>query len=83
MAFATRLKALRSQAGFTQEVLAAAAGVGREAIARLELGLREPTWATVQALAVALGVSVEAFTESAQPTPAPKKRAAKKPKRGS
>jgi transcriptional regulator with XRE-family HTH domain len=30
-------------------------------VAKLEQGLREPTWATVQALAKALGVTVLAF----------------------
>ncbi len=63
MAFADRLRALRQEAGLTQQKLADAAGLQREAIARLELGTRQPTWATVQAIAKALGVSCEAFTE--------------------
>ena len=57
MAFASLLKELRAKAGLTQEQLATAAGFRREAIARLELGQRAPTWATVQAIAKALGVS--------------------------
>jgi transcriptional regulator with XRE-family HTH domain len=56
-AFAARLKALRGAAGLTQEQLADAAGMHKLGIAKLEQGLREPTWATVQALARALGVT--------------------------
>jgi transcriptional regulator with XRE-family HTH domain len=56
-AFAARLKALRGAAGLTQEQLADAAGMHKLGIAKLEQGLREPTWATVQALAKALGVT--------------------------
>lgn len=55
--FAARLKALRGAAGLTQEQLADAAGMHKLGIAKLEQGLREPTWATVQALAKALGVT--------------------------
>lgn len=55
--FAARLKALRGAAGLTQEQLADKAGMHKLGIAKLEQGLREPTWATVQALAKALGVT--------------------------
>ncbi len=34
-----------------------------QSLTKLELGEREPTWATVQDLAAALGVSCEAFTQ--------------------
>jgi transcriptional regulator with XRE-family HTH domain len=61
MSFAERLKELRQRSGLTQQKLAAAAGVQREAIARLESGTREPTWAAVQAIAKALGVDCTAF----------------------
>jgi transcriptional regulator with XRE-family HTH domain len=53
----------------TQAQLATAAG--REAIARLETGAWEPSWATVQALAEALGVDCRVFQE-------PKKKARRK-----
>ena len=36
-------------------------------VAKLEQGVREPTWATVQALARALGVDCTAFQENAGP----------------
>ena len=59
--FAGRLKGLREAAGLTQGQLAERAGLNQFGVAKLEQGVREPTWATVQALAAALGVSVEAF----------------------
>lgn len=61
--FAARLKALREQAGLTQKQLAEQAGLNVGAVFKLEQGRREPAWATVQALALALGVSCEAFME--------------------
>src|SRR5262245_15440771 len=59
--FASRLKSLREQAGLSQAELAQCAGMNRFGIAKLEQGVREPSWATVQALARALGVEVGAF----------------------
>jgi transcriptional regulator with XRE-family HTH domain len=53
MSFAERLKALRESAHLTQPELAARAGMNRFGIAKLEQGVREPSWATVQALAMA------------------------------
>jgi len=64
--FGARLKELREQAGLTQQELAAAAGMHRFGIAKLEQGLREPSWATVRALCMALGLSCEAFQVPAQ-----------------
>lgn len=43
-------------AGLTQEKLAAAAGVGRVTIARIESGEQSPSYKTLLALAAALGV---------------------------
>lgn len=59
--FGQRLKELREKAGLTQPELAARAGMNRFGIAKLEQGVREPTWATVQSLARALGVGCSAF----------------------
>src|SRR5260370_33221584 len=59
--FAARLKSLRASAGMTQQVLASKAGMHKLGVAKLEQGLREPTWATVQALAEALGVEAGVF----------------------
>jgi transcriptional regulator with XRE-family HTH domain len=61
--FADRLKALRAAAGISQQELADKAGMHRFGVAKLERGERKPTWDTVQALAKALGVSCEAFTQ--------------------
>src|SRR5262245_38289983 len=65
--FARRLKELREAAGLTQQQLGERAGMHKLSVAKLEQGLREPSWATVQALADALGVSCEAFREEPGP----------------
>jgi len=59
--FGERLRELRDRAGLTQTQLAEKANMHRQGIAKLEMGEREPTWATVQALADALGISCEDF----------------------
>jgi transcriptional regulator with XRE-family HTH domain len=64
--FADRLRELRGKAGLSQAELANRAGLHRFGISKLELGLREPTWATVQALALALGVDCTAFADTRQ-----------------
>ncbi len=88
--FGARLKELRESQGLTQPDLAGRAGLTKAGIANLEQGRREPSWATVQALAAALGVSCEEFTrppaerEPAGPGRPPKARdedEAGKPKR--
>ncbi|HYT92782.1 MAG TPA: helix-turn-helix transcriptional regulator [Gemmataceae bacterium] len=68
--FAGRLKELREAAGLTQQQLAQRAGLHKLSVAKLEQGLREPSWATVQALAAALGVDCQAFQETPAPRPA-------------
>jgi transcriptional regulator with XRE-family HTH domain len=60
--FAARLRELRTKAGLSQAVLAERAGLHLHGITKLEQGEREPSWATVQALAAALEVTCEAFT---------------------
>src|SRR5215468_3371955 len=67
--FAGRLRELRCEAGLTQEQLAEKVGVKRGAIARWELGAREPSWSNVVALIKALGVDANAFLQ--EPTTAP------------
>jgi transcriptional regulator with XRE-family HTH domain len=59
--FAARLKTLREIAGLTQDELAEKAGLYKFSIAKIEQGIREPTWATVQALCTALDVDCTAF----------------------
>lgn len=66
--FAGRLKELRVAAGLTQEGLAERAKMSKAGIADLEQGRREPSWATVVALAEALGVTCQAFLEEAAVT---------------
>src|SRR5690348_12906028 len=82
--FALRMKALREAAGLTQAQLAEQSGLHVGAIFKLEQGRREPAWATVQALAKALGVSLEAFADqhsaaSTEPAPRPRGRPKKQP----
>lgn len=62
--FAGRLKELRVQAGLTQDGLAERAELSKAGVADLEQGRREPSWATVLALAKALGVTCQAFLEA-------------------
>lgn len=61
--FGKRLKELRDGAGLTQQALAEAAGLSKDAIYSIEAGKRRPTWDTAIALAGALGVTCEAFTK--------------------
>ncbi len=78
--FAGRLRELRDRAGLTQDQLAEKAGVKRDAVARWERKIREPSWSNVIALADALGVSCEEFRKRPREQPAltpgrPRKRA--------
>ena len=69
LSFAARLRRLREAAGVSQADLADRSGMHRFGVAKLEQGLREPAWATVQALAKALGVNCLAFTDEAPAFP--------------
>ena len=60
---ATRLKALRQRRGWTQEALAAKAGLSRTYLARLETVRQDPTLSTLVKLAKALGVPVARLLE--------------------
>jgi transcriptional regulator with XRE-family HTH domain len=71
--FAVKLKRLREAAGWSQAELAERAGLNQFGVAKLEQGVREPAWATVQALARALGVNCTAF-EDARPVKGKQKR---------
>jgi transcriptional regulator with XRE-family HTH domain len=55
---ARRVKELRDAQAMSQEALASAAGINRVTLARLELGLHEPTLETLERLARALEVSL-------------------------
>lgn len=83
-AFGRRLRALREGKGLTQAALGEAAGGMQDtAIARLEAGKRTPSWDTVLALAEALGVTPDAFLETATPDDPPEEKppTKKKPKK--
>lgn len=62
--FADRLKRFREAAGLSQAQLAEKAGLHRFGVAKIEQGLREPGWGTVQAICGALGLSCSAFEVS-------------------
>lgn len=63
--FAQRLRQLRADAKMTQNELAGRAGIARVSVARMELGMYEPSWVMVQRLARALNVPVTAFVDPA------------------
>jgi transcriptional regulator with XRE-family HTH domain len=67
--FAGRLRALRAAAGLTQQELADRAGLSRTHVGRLETEDGVPSWPTVCALARALGVGPEKFSEKSSPPP--------------
>jgi transcriptional regulator with XRE-family HTH domain len=62
--FGQRLRVLRTEAGLTQAQLAEKVGMQPTAVARLELGGREPGWQTVQKLAAALDVTPDSFLDN-------------------
>jgi transcriptional regulator with XRE-family HTH domain len=68
--FGSRLKELREAAGLTQDALAERARLNKFSVAKLEQGVREPTWATALTLAKALGVGVAAFAAVEELAPA-------------
>ena len=55
---AMRLKRFRKQRGLTQESLARKAGISHGYLARLEIGMHEPTLSTLRRLAKVLGVKL-------------------------
>jgi transcriptional regulator with XRE-family HTH domain len=61
--FAKKLKELREAKGLTQPALAELAGMNQYGIAKLEQGVREPSWGTVQALCKALNVPCDTFMQ--------------------
>jgi len=61
--FARKLAELREAKGLSKYRLAELAGLTHQAMSLLESGKSEPTWATVQKLALALGVDCTAFTD--------------------
>jgi transcriptional regulator with XRE-family HTH domain len=68
-ALAGGLKRLRSQAKLSQAALAERAGLSTQFIAALEQRRKEPSLATLDALSVALGVSVAELFVADERTP--------------
>src|SRR5262245_42334266 len=69
--FGQRLAELREARGLTKYALSKRAGLTKQAISRIESEGRSPTWDTVQLLALALGVSCEAFNNPNLALPVP------------
>lgn len=64
LGFGAVLRSHREEQGLTLAELADRAGLHLQAVARLERGEREPSWATAVALAVALGLTPNDFLSS-------------------
>lgn len=60
---AVRLKRLREEQGLTQERLAKRSGVSHGYLARLEIGMHDPSLSTLAKLAKALRVTVAELVE--------------------
>lgn len=60
-ALGAAIKGLREEKKMKQQALAEAAGIGVAHLSKIERGLGNPTWATVLAIAEALGVSLVAL----------------------
>lgn len=60
---ALRLKRLREERGLTQERLAKRSGVSHGYLARLEIGMHDPSLSTLSKLAKALRVTVAELVE--------------------
>ena len=54
-----RLRALREKKGLTQEQLALLAGVRQSVVSKIERGVIDPRFSTMQALARALGMRLD------------------------
>ncbi len=81
--FGPRLKELREAAGLSQQQLAERIGFHKLSVAKLEQGIREPTWSTVRLLAKALETSCQAFeVEPIELPAAPRGRPAKNRSKG-
>jgi transcriptional regulator with XRE-family HTH domain len=58
VAFAALLKRLREERKITQEQLAFEAGITASALSRIERGLNDPGWTTVNHIAKAMGITL-------------------------
>ena len=60
---AMRIKVLRERKGWTQEMLAEKAGIGRSHLARLETARQDPTLSTLEKIAKAFRVKLSALVD--------------------
>lgn len=74
MSFSSKLKSLRESKGLSQPQLAELTGISQQSLGGYELGVASPSWAYLQLIAMALGVSCMDLTDD------PKDLAAAKPK---
>jgi transcriptional regulator with XRE-family HTH domain len=80
---AQRVKELREARGLSQQALAVAAGLSVSMVSLIEQGQREdPRVSTVQALADALGVSLDVLLGKPAPEPSGEKATTKKDTKG-
>jgi transcriptional regulator with XRE-family HTH domain len=68
VAFARRLRRLREERGFSQEQLAALAGLDRTYVSSCEAGRRNATIRTIDRLSAALGVDAAALLSDRSPS---------------
>jgi transcriptional regulator with XRE-family HTH domain len=67
--FSDRLRSLREQAGISQYRLAQLSGITKQSLSSLEQGKTQPSWETVQRLALALGTDCRDFMDPNLQTP--------------
>jgi transcriptional regulator with XRE-family HTH domain len=63
---AAAIRALRDAQGITQEDIAYAAGMTTSSYSRLERGLTNPAWTTLQRVAGALGITIAELAAAAE-----------------
>lgn len=66
VALGQAIRALRLERDLTQEALAHSAGITVGHLSKIERGRSNPTWETVTAIAVALGVTVVEVAKRAE-----------------
>jgi transcriptional regulator with XRE-family HTH domain len=64
MSFTSRLLELMERSGFTQYELAKRSGLSKQTLSHLVRGRRDPSWRTVQALALVMGLPTDAFRDA-------------------
>jgi transcriptional regulator with XRE-family HTH domain len=63
---ASAIRALRDAQGTTQEDVAYAAGMTTSSYSRIERGLTNPAWTTVQRVADGLGITIVELAKAAE-----------------